>query len=99
MIRLLGFIVFAAGLLLALGRDYLDLGLPPERLEPIGLIAIVVGGVMFLLGGRRRQRRARREVARQASKTSSIGYRQPESAPEPEKRRPDVTWGREGDRD
>ena len=99
MIRLLGFLVFAAGLFLALGRSYLDLGLPPERIEPIGLIAIAVGGVMFLLGGRRRQRRARRDAARQPSKTSSIGYRQPPPEPEPEKRKPDIAWGREGDDD
>jgi len=99
MIRLLGFLVFAAGLFLALGRGFLDLGLPPESVEPVGLIAIAIGGVMFLLGGRRRQRRARREAARQASKTSSIGYRRPDPEPEPEKRKPDITWGRAGDDD
>lgn len=95
MIRLLGFMMFVAGLFLVLGRNQFDLGLPADRIEPVGLIAIVVGGVMFLLGGRRRQRRARREAVRQTSKTSSIGYRQPE--PEPEKRKPDIAWGREGD--
>jgi len=97
MIRLLGFLLLAAGLIAAFGREYLNTGLPEGGLQPIGFVLIAVGGVMVLLGGRRRRRRE--ESDRRVSKTSSIGYRRPEPGPEPDKSKPDITWGREGDDD
>ena len=101
--RLLGFIILAAGLVAAFGPDYLDIGLPAGEYQPIGFVMIAVGGVMFLLGGRRKRKARRGEAAEEAgktvSKTSSIGYRQPEPEPEPEKRKPDIVWGRDGDDD
>jgi len=67
----------------------------PYDLRPIGFTMIVIGGVMLLLGGRRRRRRS--QPAASASKTSSIGYRQAE--PEPEKSKPAMKWGRDGDQE
>ena len=97
--RILGFLILVAGIAAAFGQTYIDLGLPQDEIQPIGFTLIVVGGVMFLLGGRRRRRSRGQESGGRASKTSSIGYRPPEPESEPEKRKPDITWGREGDPD
>lgn len=97
--RFLGFIILAAGFVAAFGQDYLDIGLPAGEYQPIGFVMIAVGGVMFLLGGRRKRKARREEAAKAVSKTSSIGYRQPEPEPEPGNRKPDIVWGRDGDDD
>lgn len=95
--RILGLILVLAGLAAAFGTEYVDLGLPLGETQPIGFVLIVLGGVMVVLGGRRRRKTAITDKT--PSKTSSIGYRQPEPGPEPEKHKPDITWGREGDDD
>jgi hypothetical protein len=97
--RFLGFIILAVGLVAAFGPDYLDIGLPAGEYQPIGFVMIAVGGVLFLLGGRRKGKARREEAGKAVSKTSSIGYRQPEPEPEPEKRKSDIVWGRDGDDD
>lgn len=100
MIRFLGFLLLAAGLFAAFGRQYFDIGLQEGEYQPVGFVLIAIGGVMFMLGGRRRGRRQRDgESVQRVSKTSSIGYRQPEPEPEPGKRKPEITWGRDGDDD
>ena len=95
--RFIGLILLVAGLYAAFGRDYVDLGLPDGDFQPIGFVCIVVGGVMVALGGRRRTKSA--AAGKPASKTSSIGYRQPDTEAEEEKREPEITWGRGGDPD
>lgn len=93
MTRLVGFLMLAAGLIAAFGRNYLDIVLPDGDFRPVGFVLIAVGGVMVLRAGRRRSRKGGEENDRRASKTSSIGYRRPE----PEKRKPDIPWGRGGE--
>ncbi|GAB4349836.1 MAG: hypothetical protein Kow0026_05540 [Oricola sp.] len=95
--RILGFLLLLAGLAAAFGRRYVDVGLSEGGLQPIGFALLAVGGVMVLLGGRRRRRRVRSDGdnAERVSKTSSIGYRRPDS--EPKRRKPGITWGRDGD--
>ncbi|WP_370320629.1 hypothetical protein [Oricola sp.] len=66
--------------------------------RPVGYALIVAGCVFYLIGGRRRRGKGKQAEDDRPSKTSSIGYRQP-SEPEPQKRQPDITWGRDGDRD
>lgn len=95
--RIIGLILLVAGLYAAFGRAYVDLGLPAGDFQPIGFVLIVVGGVMVVLGGRRRAKSA--AASKPASKTSSIGYRQPDTKAEEEKREPEITWGRGGDPD
>lgn len=95
--RVFGLVLLLAGLAAAFGPGYFDFGLPAGELQPIGFMMIVVGGVMLVLGGRRRRQPT--EGGKSPSKTSSIGYRQPEPEAEPEKRKPDITWGRGGDGD
>ena len=71
--------------------------------QPIGFVFTLVGVMVLLLGRRRRLLAARNaqegtERAR-PSRTSGIGYKQPEPEPEPKKRQPNITWGRDGDKD
>lgn len=96
--RILGVILLLAGLAAAFGVQYLDISLPSSEVQPIGFVLIVIGVLMVALGGRRRRKGANARDTR-PSKTSSIGYRQPAPEPEPKKREPEITWGREGDKD
>lgn len=99
MMRFLGILLLAAGLVAVYGRDYLDIGLPEGDLKSVGFVLIAVGGVIYVLGKRRRRRGPTGEKVERVSKTSNIGYRNPEPEPEPEIRKPAITWGRDGDRD
>lgn len=97
--RFLGFLVLFCGVGVIVGPNYVDpaaLGLPPINYTPVGIVMIVLGSMLIA-----RARRRRRAVVaeKSVSKTSSIGYRQPEPEREPEKRKPDIAWGREGDDD
>jgi hypothetical protein len=67
--------------------------------QPIGFALIAIGGVLYVIGGSRRRRKGKRGMDGSPSRTSSIGYRQPEAGPEPEreKRKSGITWGRGGD--
>ncbi|MFZ2100766.1 MAG: hypothetical protein WAU86_09405 [Oricola sp.] len=99
--RFLGFLLLVAGFA-AFGQDYVDparFGLPVGDFQPIGFTLIAIGGVLFLIGGGRRRRRREDAAAKAASKTSSIGYRQPEVRPDREEHKPPVTWGRDGDKE
>lgn len=96
--RFLGVILLLAGVAAALGPDFVDLDLPAGEWQPIGFTLIAVGGVMAAIGGRRK-RKPSRDRKGGPSKTSGIGYRQPEPEAEPEVRKPDITWGRGGDGD
>jgi energy-converting hydrogenase Eha subunit C len=97
--RFLGFLVLFCGVGVIVAPNYVDLagfGLPQMNYTPVGVVMIVLGGMLIGRASKRR-RIARREKT--VSKTSSIGYRQPDAEPQPEKRKPDITWGREGDDD
>lgn len=97
--RILGVILLLAGLAAAFGIEYLDIGLPASEVQPIGFVLIVVGVLMAAIGGRRRKGSVPNAPDSRPSKTSSIGYKQPEPDLEPKRREPDITWGRDGDND
>lgn len=97
--RILGVILLFVGLAAAFGIEYLDIGLPASDVQPIGFVLIVVGVLMAAIGGRRRKGAVPSANDARPSKTSSIGYKQPEPDPEPKRREPDITWGRAGDKD
>lgn len=69
------------------------------NVQPIGFAVAAVGGLMVLAGGRGRRKKSAGRKNAPASKTSSIGYRQPESGPEPKKRKRKIVWGRDGGAD
>jgi hypothetical protein len=99
-----GYHIFVVG---AGDRDELDItavelalignaGGVANEYQPIGFTLIAVGGVLILLGGRKKRRAARGAPKRRTSGTSSIGYREPEVEAE---EKPSVSWGRGDDTD